>query len=188
MDAGTPNPAALPRLFESDALATNGDPQALVTAMREALQRAGAVLDNEFREGRSAAELLRARAQFMDDLLCYCWRDMALPEAGFALVAVGGYGRGELHPHSDIDLMVLVADDGSTHTGNLENFLTMLWDLGLQIGHSVRSVQECISQASADITVLTNLIEARLLLGDETLLTIRCKDGAGRTINLRPGR
>ena len=170
MDAGTPNPAALPRLFESDTLTTNGDPQALVAAMREALQRAGAVLDNEFREGRSAAELLRARAQFMDDLLCYCWRDMALPEAGFALVAVGGYGRGELHPHSDIDLMVLVADDGSTHTGNLENFLTMLWDLGLQIGHSVRSVQECISQASADITVLTNLIEARLLLGDETLL------------------
>ena len=108
----------------------------------------------------------------MDDLLGatagVTWR--CRRPAGFALVAVGGYGRGELHPHSDIDLMVLVADDGSTHTGNLENFLTMLWDLGLQIGHSVRSVQECISQASADITVLTNLIEARLLLGDETLL------------------
>lgn len=157
-------------LFDSEALSADSAENGLVKALRSALLEAGNRFDQEFREGRSAGELLRARAAFVDDLLRYSWQAMDLPDSGYALVAVGGYGRGELHPQSDIDLMVLHSDESATATKPLENFLTLLWDLGLQIGHSVRTVDQCIEQARADITVLTNLIESRLLLGDNELL------------------
>ncbi|VAW50996.1 [Protein-PII] uridylyltransferase / [Protein-PII]-UMP uridylyl-removing enzyme [hydrothermal vent metagenome] len=87
-----------------------------------------------------------------------------------ALVAVGGYGRGELHPKSDIDLMVLLQEKENQNTKDLlGKFLMLLWDIRLEIGHSVRTVSECIEESSKDITVATNIMEARLLAGNETL-------------------
>jgi len=87
-----------------------------------------------------------------------------------ALVAVGGYGRGELHPKSDIDLMILLQQEENQNTKDLlEKFLMLLWDIRLEIGHSVRTVEECIEESSKDITVATNIMEARLLVGSETL-------------------
>ncbi len=85
-------------------------------------------------------------------------------------MAVGGYGRRELHPASDIDISVLVPPtlDNDTQT-SLADWLTRLWDLGLDIGQSVRSVDDCEAQARADITVVTNLMESRLLCGDATM-------------------
>jgi [protein-PII] uridylyltransferase len=157
-------------LFDEDALRRDIASQGLQSALRAALQEASRALDEEFRAGRRAGDLLRARATFVDDLLRLVWRESGLGEEALALVAVGGYGRGELHPASDIDLLVLIAADREPPRSNLENFLTQLWDLGLQIGHAVRSVEECAELARNDVTVLTNLLEARLLLGDAALL------------------
>lgn len=156
-------------LFDPRSIDDRAAAAGLVTALREALLSAGETLDQGFRDGRGARELLTDRAAHMDDLLRYAWRWLELEETGLALVAVGGYGRGELHPQSDIDLLILRAGDDESTSEGLEGFLTLLWDLGLQVGHSVRSVRECIAQA-ADVTVLTNLIEARLLLGEQDLL------------------
>jgi [protein-PII] uridylyltransferase len=142
----------------------------LVTAMRAALQHSANQLDADFRNGRSAGELLRARSALIDELLRFAWERLALPSEGIALIAVGGYGRGELHPHSDIDLLVLRDSVELDESKALETFLTLLWDMGLQIGHSVRSVDECVSLARGDLTVMTNLIEARLLVGEPALL------------------
>ncbi len=87
-----------------------------------------------------------------------------------ALVAAGGYGRGELHPHSDIDLLLLL---GRPHYDAIapfaESLLHSLWDIGLTVGHSVRSVKDCLAAAADDVTVMTNLMEARFLTGDEGL-------------------
>ncbi|MBS1187558.1 MAG: [protein-PII] uridylyltransferase [Burkholderiaceae bacterium] len=87
-----------------------------------------------------------------------------------ALVAVGGYGRGELFPHSDIDLLILLdAPPDDALRGTLETLVTLLWDLGLDIGHSIRTVDECISESAADITIQTALLEARLVQGNRRL-------------------
>lgn len=144
--------------------------QGLLPALRQALRRAADDLDRDFRNGRNAGELLRERAALIDELLRHAWRELRLPTRDLALVAVGGYGRGELHPHSDIDLLILHGQADPRHAGGVEDFLTLLWDLGLQIGHSVRSVDECVAAAAADVTVLTSLVEARPLLGDGALV------------------
>ena len=87
-----------------------------------------------------------------------------------ALIAVGGYGRGELHPKSDIDLMILLKEEENQNTKYLlEKLLTLLWDIRLEIGHSVRTIDECIEESTKDITVATNIMESRLLAGSEEL-------------------
>jgi [protein-PII] uridylyltransferase len=86
------------------------------------------------------------------------------------VLAVGGYGRGELYPASDVDLLILLpeqADDALT--AQLERLVCLLWDIGLEIGHSVRTIEECLEQASGDTTVQTAMIEARLLAGSAPL-------------------
>ncbi|MGK5023487.1 [protein-PII] uridylyltransferase [Janthinobacterium sp. RB2R34] len=114
-------------------------------------------------------KLLRSLRQSVDGVLAQAWAEAALP-AGTALVGVGGYGRGELFPYSDVDLLILLerAPDAPT-TEKLEALVQLLWDLGLEIGHSIRTVDECLSESKADITVQTSLLEARLVCGNETL-------------------
>ena len=114
-------------------------------------------------------KLLRNLRQSVDGVLARAWEAAALP-AGTALVGVGGYGRGELFPYSDIDLLILLeqAPDGPT-TEKLEELVQLLWDLGLEIGHSIRTIDECLSESKADITVQTSLLEARLVCGNEDL-------------------
>ncbi|GAB5414697.1 MAG: [protein-PII] uridylyltransferase [Congregibacter sp.] len=163
-------PARTEPLFRAQTVEATTTSSGLVAALKQSLQDAAQVLDEEFRDGRNAGELLQERAALIDDLLRFAWKFLGLPEQKISLVAVGGYGRGELHPHSDIDLLILRDDSEGQESQRLESFLTLLWDLGLQIGHSVRSVDECIAQAAADVTVLTNLIESRLLIGSEALL------------------
>jgi [protein-PII] uridylyltransferase len=138
---------------------------------REALAAAAENLSARFLAGESVGNLVRRRSDLIDYLLVRLWRRNldALAEE-LALVAVGGYGRGELHPYSDVDVMVLIPDEMS---GDAENaitaFFTALWDVGLDIGHSVRTVAECRRQAGDDITVATTLMEARLIDGPESL-------------------
>ncbi|HED17155.1 MAG TPA: [protein-PII] uridylyltransferase, partial [Gammaproteobacteria bacterium] len=124
-----------------------------------------------FAENCPIEQLVQSRARLIDYLLKLAWSEFIKPAPDtIALVAVGGYGRGELHPASDIDLMVLLAEpEDKSHDENIQSLLTFLWDIGLDIGHSVRSVQDCATEAVKDITVQTNLIEARLLCGPEQL-------------------
>lgn len=85
------------------------------------------------------------------------------------LVAVGGYGRGEMYPHSDVDLLILLPDETSPENQQaVEQFIGVLWDLGLNVGHSVRTLGECISESQHDVTIMTNLLEARFLTGLQT--------------------
>ena len=136
---------------------------------RAALAAASEDLKTRFVAGESVVDLVHARAKTIDDLLIGLWTsDVAA--SGAALVAVGGYGRGELHPYSDVDVMVLLPDvlpdDGEEA---LSAFVTALWDVGLEIGHSVRTIAQCFEEASADLTVATTLMEARLLVGPAAL-------------------
>ena len=138
-------------------------------AYRESLAEADKALKARFEAGESAVDLVHERARVLDDLLVRLWREHGAP-AGAALVAVGGYGRGELHPHSDIDIMVLRPDDVPDGAEDkLGSFVAALWDLGMEIGHSVRTVGQCAAEAHADLTVMTTLMEARLLDGPTEL-------------------
>ncbi len=136
---------------------------------REALQHAKAVLAERFYAGRSAAELVHSHAAVIDELLCLTWQQRFGETGDIALLAVGGYGRGELHPHSDIDVLILLASPTKQYDLSISEFITFLWDIGLEVGQSVRTVDECVAEARNDITVATNLQEARLLIGPQAL-------------------
>ncbi|WP_442034386.1 [protein-PII] uridylyltransferase [Pseudoduganella sp. RAF19] len=122
-----------------------------------------------FHEDGKPEKLLRSLRQSVDNVLISAWENAALPPQA-SLVAVGGYGRGELFPYSDVDVLILLheAPDQSTR-GRLEEFVQMLWDLGLDVGHSIRTIPECITESKADITVQTSLLEARLITGNMVL-------------------
>jgi [protein-PII] uridylyltransferase len=114
----------------------------------------------------------------VDNALTLAWEGFALPSSA-ALVAVGGYGRGELFPHSDVDVLILLdAAPDPDMQSKLEELVQTFWDMGLEIGHSIRTVEECIAESAADITVQTSLLEARLITGNRKLfefLEDRCK-------------
>jgi [protein-PII] uridylyltransferase len=123
----------------------------------------------DFRENGKPEKLLRGLRQSVDGVLADAWQGAGLP-SGTALVGVGGYGRGELFPYSDVDLLILLGHPADALTqAKLENFVQLLWDLGLEIGHSIRTVDECMTESAADITVQTSLLEARLVAGSEPL-------------------
>jgi [protein-PII] uridylyltransferase len=138
---------------------------------RAALAAADEELKQRFLAGESVVDLVHDRARAVDEALADLWRSVAgeLAEQ-VALVAVGGYGRGELHPCSDVDIMLLLPESLETSQDDrLSAFIASLWDVGLEIGHSVRSVRQCVDEASADLTVATTLMEARLITGPEPL-------------------
>jgi [protein-PII] uridylyltransferase len=118
---------------------------------------------------RGVRQVLRQLALSTDRLLVRLW-DKAGFEAGFSLIAVGGFGRGELFPHSDVDVLVLLPDgtqverDDSLKT-RIESFIGSCWDAGLEIGSSVRTLEECVAESSRDVTIQTSLLECRLLTG-----------------------
>jgi [protein-PII] uridylyltransferase len=140
---------------------------------RQALKDGREHLKQRFFENASAQFLVTSHAWLVDQLLVRAWsRHLPLlpPTTRIALVAVGGYGRGELHPASDIDLMVLLdKDDVNKLRGFLEALLRFLWDMGIEVGHSVRTLKDCVREGKNDITVATNLMESRLLHGDDEL-------------------
>lgn len=140
-----------------------------VKLYRNALQSANNALKERFLAGDDVAKLVHLRTRFVDELLEEAWHLHAreTPDLqDLALIAVGGYGRGELHPGSDIDLLVLLpTNDAELYRSFIEKFLAFLWDIGLEVGHSTRSVDECAAAAKIDITIATNLVEARLLHG-----------------------
>lgn len=139
-------------------------------ATRGYLKRAKTALADAFTPEQPVTPLLTEASNIVDNVLRHLWAEHvgALPD--IALIAVGGYGRGELFPQSDIDILILSRDalpEAVTH--KLERFVASLWDTGLQIGHSVRTLTECETLAREDLTVVTTMMESRHLLGDATL-------------------
>jgi len=146
-----------------------------LAALREAFRLGKSALLQSFAEARASApaatRLVRALARHVDHTLATLWRHCAVPETA-TLVAVGGYGRGELFPHSDVDVLVLLPDavEAADAAGPaVERFVTACWDVGLEIGSSVRSVAGCLAEAGRDVTVQTALLEARAVCGRRAL-------------------
>ncbi|MFT4517838.1 MAG: [protein-PII] uridylyltransferase [Halioglobus sp.] len=159
-----------PDLFDDNTFLAEMDRTGPIEACKNAISAATEKLHHRFRSGAQACDLIRQRAVFIDTLLGILWDRLDLDDSQLALVAVGGYGRGELHPHSDIDLLILLSPKADDFQEELSSFLTLLWDIGLNIGHSVRDIEECVAQAKLDITVLTNTMEARVIRGSEQLM------------------
>ncbi|MGQ4878395.1 [protein-PII] uridylyltransferase [Billgrantia sp. LNSP4103-1] len=152
--------------FRSELAGTRSPIAPFKAALREIQRR----LDERFRAGADIRDLVHGRAWCLDQLLGVAWALHDWPDDGVALLAVGGYGRGELHPHSDVDLMLLLeSDDDTPYRAPMTAFITLLWDIGLEIGHSVRSLADCEREAEGDITIITNLMESRILAGPESL-------------------
>jgi [protein-PII] uridylyltransferase len=148
-------------------------PGNLAETCRALLQQGQQELQARFLEDEPVEPLVHARAQLIDALLCALWQRQLPPALAqrLALVAVGGYGRGELHPCSDVDLLVLVPDaPAEGQRAAVERLVSFLWDIGLAVGHSVRTVAECAEQCAADVGVMTTLLESRHLAGSAALV------------------
>ena len=164
----------------ADARDVHGARPALIACWRQALEKGRAEIRRRFEEeDATGTATVRATAFLFDQLLrlvhgiatehAYPAPNPSAAEA-LAVVAVGGYGRGELAPHSDIDLLFLTPYKQTPHGEQVvEYMLYALWDLGLKVGHSTRSVDECFRQARRDVTVRTALLEARYVWGDQAL-------------------
>jgi len=151
----------------SAQLATAATPPA--AGLREQLQAERRALRERYGGDGKAQHLLRQHRLLIDRTLRSLWAEAGLP-GSLALVAVGGYGRGELFPYSDVDLLLLLpGEPDAALKSKLETLIGKLWDAGLEPGHGVRTVEECLSESAKDITVQTSLLEARWLAGSRSL-------------------
>lgn len=144
-----------------------------IAPFKSAIKKALIVLEEQQVQGASSSDLVGHYTWMIDQLLSIIWnhqRKTLNERVSIELVAVGGYGRAELHPYSDVDLLILLAKDQYDEAKEfVESFLRFLWDIGLDIGHSVRSIRDCVKEARGDVTIMTNLLEARHLAGDKGL-------------------
>ncbi len=144
-------------------------PRSAAAELRDELKKGRQALRTAYLARPSPRVLLQAHRKLVDRVLLRAWNEL-LGASNAALVAVGGYGRGELFPCSDVDLLILVeAGTTAQQRDALESLIGMLWDIGLEVGHAVRTVTECVELATQDISVQTNLLEARLLAGSRRL-------------------
>ena len=136
---------------------------------KQELKTAQQLVIATFENNTKAEQLLHNLCRCVDGVLCKLWKSFDFPKTA-ALIAVGGYGRGELFPYSDVDVLILLSETPDADLREkLESLVQILWDIGLDIGHSIRTVDECMEEAKADITVKTSLLEARLLIGSRNL-------------------
>lgn len=166
------------------ALITMRDGSRPIGHCREALAAASENLTERFLAGESVVTLVRTRSDIIDEILNRLWHEHAEAISKSAsLVAVGGYGRGELHPYSDVDIMILVEDPLPDYAeAAISGFFAALWDIGLDIGHSVRNINECCDSSAQDITIATTLIEARLIDGPVELFRAMQDEISARNI------
>ena len=145
------------------------EPDTFARSWRLRLQREQAALKSEFDADANTSYLLKRHSRLVDALLQDLWLAAKIsPEV--CLIAVGGYGRGELFPHSDVDLLILLPEQPNADIDrSIESLIGLFWDIGLAVGHSVRNLQECAEEAAKDATVQTNLLESRYLIGDKGL-------------------
>ena len=141
----------------------------LVSQLRRELGDVTGAIGQQFEPNSPVTHLLEQRCSAVDRTLTQLWHACDLNKTDAALIAVGGYGRGELFPSSDVDVLILLGQPDTNVDAQLSAFVSSLWDLGLKIGHSVRSIDECLKLAVDDITVMTTLLETRLLSGPTTV-------------------
>lgn len=136
-----------------------------VKTQREALKQFELAHFSDYR----IFELIENRTEFYDHLLQQLWREMGLEEqTSLTLIAVGGYGRKEMFPLSDLDFLILTETPPTTEVENrIGRFVQFLWDCGFEVGHSVRTLAQCESEGKQDITIATNLLESRFLAGNQ---------------------
>jgi [protein-PII] uridylyltransferase len=153
-----------------------------VAAYRDGIIAGHIELEHRFGAGTDARELVALRSNFIDAIVKQLWQRGGLAESPHALFPVGGYGRRELHPYSDVDIAIVLGRKPTKAEQNtIATFVTFLWDIGLEVGHSVRSVKECAKAAADDLTIITNLMEARSLCGPpERLLELRRATAANK--------
>ena len=148
---------------------TFSDEQLTIGKLKQQLEHFAQYQKQEFLNHHPVADLVLGRSEYMDLLLHRLWQHFGfIDNPELSLVAVGGYGRGELHPLSDIDILIISNKKIAEETERkVSEFITLLWDLRLEVGHAVRTVDECSEIGRSDLTVATNLQEARLLAGSE---------------------
>jgi [protein-PII] uridylyltransferase len=147
----------------------------LTSAARAFLEHHQRLIREQHRDGASGRQTVGSLTSLIDTLIRNLYRSVSadIPEQSLgscALVALGGYGRSELNPRSDIDLMFYYNGKDNRFAEQVsERMLYLLWDIGLEVGHSVRTTRDCMEMAEADITARTALLDARFLVGDEAL-------------------
>src|SRR5271165_5755780 len=157
------------------------DRSPFLAPLKAALSVGRAEIRRRFEATGDGAAVMREQCFMMDQLIRSLFDlvtseiyPLPNPTSGerLAIVAVGGYGRGELAPYSDIDLLFLLPYKPTPHTEQVvEYLLYLLWDLGLKIGHATRSIEDCLRHAKSDLTIRTGLLEARYLWGEQALFT-----------------
>ena len=158
-----------PLFFNQNLFRENLKTSPTLKVFKDAISGANAHFDRRYDEGEDIRTLITERAEFFDLILHYVWQSYEW-DYDVCLMAVGGFGRGELHPHSDIDILVLLDDKAEKkYKDNISNFVTFLWDLKLDPGNAVRTMKQCIKLAKKDITVATNLTECRRISGNDAL-------------------
>ncbi len=130
-------------------------------------------ISQKFNPQKNAGDLLVENAAFIDDILSLCWKHFLKQHADhLSLIATGGYGRNELFPNSDIDIIILLQNSNTNlYQDALSSFSNFLWDIGLKPGQSVRTIEECMDAAKADQTIMTNMLETRIICGNQLLFT-----------------
>ena len=152
--------AAAPRVARTTALCANA------TDWRQSLAQGREALKAAFGDKPDATKALQRQCALVDEALRAIWSETRQSDE-LALIAVGGYGRGLLYPYSDVDVLILLPDEvGDSARASVEALVGLLWDIGLEIGHSVRTISECQDEARRDVTVQTTLLESRLVAGN----------------------
>jgi [protein-PII] uridylyltransferase len=154
--------SSAPRLIQAFA-----DPKEAMRVGRSLLTNLQEEQWRKFESKTPIQHLISERTNFIDQLLKRVWKHYLKGQSHLCLVAVGGYGRGELHPYSDIDILILSRDSGAddAEQSAISAFITYLWDIGLQVGHAIRTLEDCYQQGKADLSTATNYTEARWLIG-----------------------
>lgn len=162
------------QLIDLDAPDAQQKTASLRDFVRESLKKADGLLAEKFWNHEDIVQLVRARAWVVEQLLLLVWKSLVPYSEDISLIAVGGFGRGELHPHSDVDLLILLGDSigDALPQNEIEAVVQLLWDAGFYLGHSVRNLEDCRDKAGQDVVIATALMESRLLTGYRPLLYV----------------
>lgn len=132
---------------------------------------------SEYQKKTSIKKLIKNKSDIIDQIIKKSWLKNNLKLNDICLIAVGGYGRSELFPYSDIDILILLKNyENKNILKNIENFIADIWHLKTSVGHSVRTIKDCIFSMNEDVTIYTNILDSRFIIGDKKLYNALCKN------------